>query len=472
MSDTTTTTPTIPVCDLPSFGNDAPDKLLPPWINSAPMEIGHTRIPRLGRTNDIMVLVTGTQEESKEYLIGLAVSSAIIFIVFLVWIVFLCSMKTLGSKRVGFWSGQRKPLPIKPQPKEMGMEDGTNNNSNSNNNLPPPILPSVQMSNYNETWAQPSSLDNSNPQNDPGLENDNNNSAHESWTDHPDLDSNAVVPVAVPPVEGGRTSSFMGERQNNNSITADTPPPQQATATMTLEEWTVLYQRKIYEQRWMKLIVLVASLTVIAMAILMVLRGVRNLKDSASDSQSSLNTAQTLIENGATLIDGLSTYLQQFQINLTTLISSANTACPAQFPNGICANVTDPTTCSSNNTIFTNGTIQTLISTARVTWDETEINLIDRLNDLSSDLLERADSAAHASNTITTFSWLFYVAMGFAIILAVLAFCMIMALLCPLPWILRCLQNRLLLPIFLLCTGLSFTFAIAFLICSLVLADT
>jgi hypothetical protein len=487
----------VPSCDVPVFVDKY--RSLPPFSNTPPIEIAHTGIPRFGFPNDIMLLITGTEQDQQDYVKGIVISSVVVACFFLVWVVALCVLKGMGRKRVGWLSGQRKAL--LPRPKEGGVPaqgeakagqqleeeedgefdggDGGGTDGKDDDGFADAAMPDGDLPNRPSTdpewdgtptdregWGDqvepvPPPPAQSNPQ-DPSVVDDTKDDNGDGTDDIKGGGTDdGAVPVPVPDPPSHTDESW----QDNPPLAAATSATPHA---MTAEEWEVMYKKKMCEQRWMKMVVFVACVTVISMAILMAVRGIRNLKGSVSYSQSSLGYAEDLIEQGATVVDNLAGFLTDLHDDAENLVEQANTICPNGRPEGICTDLTDPATCNET-AIFANNTMQKLITAVSSDWDEDVVNRLDRL---SSDLREKAETAQWASNTITTFQWVFYVALAFAIVLAVLALCMILALFLPLPWILRCLQNRCLLPIFLGCTALSFIFAITFLICTLVLGDT
>lgn len=93
------------------------DDYVPPKFENTPaIEFVHTKVPRLGNTNDIAKLAFGTQDEQKDYLKGLVASSILMFGVFVFWSCLLLFFKCRGRERYGWLSGRRNP--ITPQPLE------------------------------------------------------------------------------------------------------------------------------------------------------------------------------------------------------------------------------------------------------------------------------------------------------------------------------------------------------------------
>ena len=77
----------------------------PAFENTAAIEWMHSQPPRFGHSNDLLVVIEGSEEEQKDYLKGLILSSIVMFCLFLVWTIVLITCKILGANRVGILSG-------------------------------------------------------------------------------------------------------------------------------------------------------------------------------------------------------------------------------------------------------------------------------------------------------------------------------------------------------------------------------
>jgi hypothetical protein len=254
----------------------------------------------------------------------------------------------------------------------------------------------------------------------------------------------------------------------------NTDPPQESSTDSnkppeTMQEWDELYHKKIKQQRWMKGVVIVSCLMVIAMAVLMATKGVRSLEGSLDYGKVSINYAAYLLEGGSQVVAFLSNFLKQFQTDMKKLLNETNTVCPTVQP-FLCGDLADVTTCNTTQ-IFDDkfaDAFENLVGVFGRDWEITK-----RLDSLVEDLEDMQNTADRANNQLSTIDWVFYVAVVFDLLVGLLAAGMILHLLFPkLPWILKCIQNRFLFPLFLVFVLFSFIFAIAFLIASLALADT
>lgn len=86
----------------------------PGFSNTAAIEWMHTAPPRFGHVSDLNELINGSQEDGKDYIIGLLAPSIAMFCFFSVWITTILLLKCCGRKRVGFWSGSITPVPAEP----------------------------------------------------------------------------------------------------------------------------------------------------------------------------------------------------------------------------------------------------------------------------------------------------------------------------------------------------------------------
>jgi hypothetical protein len=415
MSSSTTTLSSPPenVCQIlftQIFEDPATTQFLT-FENTRAIESAHFGVPRAGHTNDVMKLIFGTQEEAKDYVVGLLVASISVFIFFLSWIAILVTLKLLGSKRVGLFSGRRYPLP--PRPNE-----------------------------------------------DLHLKEEEEDAVKEEQEQEKEEGSPDIV---------GAESAEVDADDDVPASKQDTTPPSTSSIPrrMTVDEWDTLYNKKIKQQRYMKIIVFLAGCTVIAMAIIMAMKGIQSLRGSLTYGKSSLNYAQEIVDRVDNLIGNLLLLLTSFQRDMSKLLNVTNTICPSVRPL-LCNDIYNASTCNTEG-ILPGGVLEDLITTFNTDW-----TFVDRLQEIRVDLHSISTTTEGVSDTISTFDWVFYVAVLFDLLVALLALTMIIQLVfgSKLPWAVRCLHHRFLFPTFLIFVIFSFIFAIAFLIASLALSDT
>jgi hypothetical protein len=96
--------------------------------NTKQIQWVHNNVPRFGKTNDILALVTGSAEEGNDYFIGLLASSIAMFSVFLIWACILLCMKCKGPETFGWFSGRRLPFPPRPNSSKGVVEEPADQN--------------------------------------------------------------------------------------------------------------------------------------------------------------------------------------------------------------------------------------------------------------------------------------------------------------------------------------------------------
>jgi hypothetical protein len=71
-------------------------------------------VPRFGHTNNITAAITGSNEDVKNYVIGLSAASIALFAFFVIWFLIVIAMKCMGFSVVGFFSGSNVRIPPPP----------------------------------------------------------------------------------------------------------------------------------------------------------------------------------------------------------------------------------------------------------------------------------------------------------------------------------------------------------------------
>lgn len=77
--------------------------------------------PRFGHTNDFNALIDGSEEQVKEYALGVLVGAMIILGVAILWFFVIVTLKIVGQKRVGFLAG-RFVRPTSEEDSDEGVE--------------------------------------------------------------------------------------------------------------------------------------------------------------------------------------------------------------------------------------------------------------------------------------------------------------------------------------------------------------
>lgn len=425
----------------------------PSFQNTAAIRMAHWGVPRGRHSRNVLDVVYGTPEQAQDYVIGLFISSILILLLFGGWIIVLIVFKCRGRQKVGWVSGRRQPLPARP-----------NNDPNNNNIDEADGAAEVVVATKEEEAAPNDTTDN--PQKDDGDEEDNIASVM----------SDSVKNVVDQ--ENAFENDDDNERDLKNASTPQSPPTPQ-----TMDEWNDLYASKLKQQRWLKGVVVVSCLTVIVMAILMATTGVQSLRGSLSDGKVSINYAQTIVNAADQTVGQLALLLKTFQTDMQILLGGVNRICP-RVRDKLCETLRDVNTCNTTGLLGNDNTIadqlgETFENLVRIFYQDWKI--VTQLEGFQEDLRRVVYTTEVAEEQISTFDWIFAVAVVFNLLVGLLAMAMIMYL-CfqqrrnsnhrTMPWFFRCMHHRCLFPTFVLFVLFSFIFAIAFLIASLVLSDT
>lgn len=428
----------------------------PAFQNTLPIRMAHRGVPRGGHSNDVLNVVLGDREQAQDYVTGLLISSILILIFFGGWITILILLKCMGRNRVAWLSGKRKKLPAKPT---TVHENDETHNMDTTDEKEKPSNPheegNPQDVDHNNAAAAAAEKEELPPNAEPS----------QVYAEHQD------IAIPAQPKEEYKTVAKTPTEQNDDP-NASTVPPQ------TMEEWEDLFQTKMKQQLWLKGVTIVACLTVIAMAILMATKGVQSLQGSLTYGTNSVRYAQVLLNAADHTVGGLSLFLKTFQSDMQTFLIDINQICP-NVKTFICENLMDVGTCNTTGIFGDTEQGQELSETFEelVQFFYQDWTIVTQLEDLRRDLQNVARSASHVEEQISTIDWVFYIAIFFDLLVALMALVMIVHLLLQreqrqCPWFVNCMHHRCLFPVYILFVLFSFIFAIAFLITSLVLSDT
>jgi hypothetical protein len=123
--------------DLCVFTEESFSAWSPPQVfeNTRATEFAHDQVPRFGKPKDVLLFVIGSEDERKEYLLGLLSSSIAIFSLLLVWTSLLVYFQRAGPERYGWLSGRRVMPPNRKTEKatdDAGLELVENHNQDNN----------------------------------------------------------------------------------------------------------------------------------------------------------------------------------------------------------------------------------------------------------------------------------------------------------------------------------------------------
>ena len=90
-----------PLINFTANSSYSPEEYVPP------KHISNTHNqPRFGFTNDVGVLLSGSEEQKQEYVKGVLIGAMIILGVAVLWFLVIISLKAMGQKKVGFLAGR------------------------------------------------------------------------------------------------------------------------------------------------------------------------------------------------------------------------------------------------------------------------------------------------------------------------------------------------------------------------------
>mmetsp|Transcript_25883 Transcript_25883/g.71090 ORF Transcript_25883/g.71090 Transcript_25883/m.71090 type:complete len:733 (+) Transcript_25883:343-2541(+) len=463
-------------CTKAIFEDDFDKYWFPPFENTKPIISAHTKVWRAGHNNDILSLVMGTEEDAKSYLVGLVVTSVTVVICFFAWMILLITLKGFGSDKVGFLSGRRAKLPPRP------MEARGDSNA--------------------EAETKPT-------------------------TKKPEKDSNVEeAPLTTSQKVDDGDNGNINEIPKSDDIESDplslSSDEKEKPTLLSTDQWDDLYATKKKEECWMRTIVLIACAVVILMAGIMAQKGVESLKSSLSDGMASITYARTLLDGAEGVVSNLANGLGDFQTDVLDILERSNTElCPNFKPEGICVPYLKKDSCDFTiqldyektitfDRLDVNKTIdvsyeysvnvsdledrikdkigldgrldlrEVFFPSAKLVYREmikvfaANWTFIDRVNAFADTISSVSSLASQTEEQFSAINGVFYVAVVFDVIVALLALCMIVHILAndKLPASVKCIQRRCLFPLFIACVSIAFMFALAFLVASMALSDT
>jgi hypothetical protein len=340
------------------------------FSNTASIVRGHDT-PRFGHVRNITLAMSGSQADAKSYLVGLLSASFVIFFFFVVWMVVVILLKCLGYKIVGCLSGTVR-LPTRPVvPAAEPVLHGENE---------------AETSDHEATNESGNSGDADDPQKDElkHFSPDDGDSHHMVNSDEKATD----IPEQV---QAEKESE--GELANSQSIDME----------LELEEWERHVKATERFLRTIRLTVILSGLCIVAMAILMVVYGVKGLNSSVSDGKSGLVQGENLVYSGVGLIDSYLSHQNATLVAAQEVVAGSNeTICP-QAQEIICSNA--DVDCSALDSF------PPFLTTVSEVYSQ--------LTDTKDDLNEAAALMNDVNEYIDKFTWAFWVAAAMVLLYAV-----------------------------------------------------
>jgi hypothetical protein len=244
-------------------------------------------------------------------------------------------------------------------------------------------------------------------------------------------------------------------------------PPKPSSSS---DEWIPwIKSKKTAERRLsrMRIAVCMCGVVIITSACLMSVKGVANLTSSLDSGTTAIEISQKLARRAIALIDQAVEQSKRTGEAVDSLMVDLNDICPAQRPQGICADINDVTTCDFEG-IFDSPVIESTLRNFKEA--ETSVYFQELIN-ARQDLTDFLGLASDLKDKAESFNAAFYVAMIFSLALTVLCVLIIFGMICRSSRIMLCLQHCIVMPAFTILVIIAFVFSLAFVLGSMTVAD-
>jgi hypothetical protein len=412
-------------CD--AFNREFINSEAEPFHPTKVIERVHRIIPRFGRPSEIELLISGTTEGGVDYLTGIVSASIWIFSFFLIWMISMIVLRFMGFKHAGIYSGSRIQRPRPP---------------------PPPDYPVVE--------PEACSVEEADPQDDGETESDDVIVKEEGYPQESSI-------------RAGDCSDVLSELNDNDALEdeggVDQDADQEEHANQDyvakLREWESRVQ--VYERqlRRMRITVLISGLVIVVSAVLMTVKGVESLDVAVGHTISGLAYTKKLL-------------LEAFALLQNFLLRQAEfTAFRREVVNGFCPLVRQQI-CESLTPAVQNCTYDNLppelIESIRSILETGQESLYSELGKMEDDLVKLAQDMDAYSAIASSFSWAFWMASAFSLLLAALTLILMYGVVLAWQgklkdvWMGTLVRNWLIVPIYAFCVVMSWLFSMVFLI--------
>jgi hypothetical protein len=338
----------------------------PPFQNTISIGGFHNGVPRFGHSNNMSVLIDGSNAEMKDYLVGLTGASIIIFAVIFVWALILLVLKCMGYRLVGWLSGHAVTRPSRP------LRPG-----------------------------------------------------------------------------GGEMELYEKE----------------------VQEWKRVVRRRERRLLFTRITCLLACVFIIVSAVLMCVKGIAGLQGSVNEGRSMLQQGDGLAIEAIDMIDTYRTRQDAAFNDVKEFRDDSNVVCP-NVRAVICTDSSLVETCDFSDIPFGNEMEDAIIASRTI--------LLGEMEDARSDLLQLSSTLQKIDQTIGRYTWAFYVAAGFVILLAIITFFVSLGIIdawrgkvsgtCMRSFR-NCLRSWIILPIFIFFVIMCWIFSMVFVIGTVASAD-
>eukprot|EP00934_Nitzschia_sp_Nitz4_P007545 Nitzschia sp. Nitz4//scaffold1_size375055//99440//101442//NITZ4_000238-RA/size375055-augustus-gene-0.710-mRNA-1//-1//CDS//3329540931//7535//frame0 len=229
-------------------------------------------------------------------------------------------------------------------------------------------------------------------------------------------------------------------------------------------------QMRRNKERWLKFLrscVCFFGLAIIVSSLLMAKNGVKSLTSSLDDSRGSLSIADALADRAIELIDLVAEQNIETGAAVELLLEDINMMCPNLRPDGLCTDLTDPSTCDFDDILDDS----VMISTIKHFQEADESIYYQELISGRADLVQFKDLVKDVDDSAVQFNWALFAAVVGSLTLAGLCLVIVTGVLLRSWTALNCIRNWLVVPTFSVLVVLSFIFSMLFVVGSMVVAD-
>ena len=407
-----------------------------PFRNSDMLLLGRHGVPRFGFSSGIEKTVNGNVDEAASYVTGVVVCSLCIFSFFVCWVVTLILLRCLGPRRVGIYSGVRLPLPRPPEQAETYVQEMDTDGQ-------------INTCNYEAIGKHIESSVHGFDQGKLDLIRETTFDEKRETASNPIHQDDAEF---QPKTVADNSDSLFNER---------------------LKEWEANVTQQKQQLRKVRIAVLVCGSMVVASILTMLVAGIMNLSDSSKAMTVGLDKARNIALSGVLLIEEFLSNQNLFIRNIQSYRATMNGFCP-QVSETVCERLGPISNCK----------FEKFSEQVRVFLWDIYIDLgtyaFFELRSVQKDLVKFAESMSRLQNGVNGFTWAFWTACVWAILLMVFTIFLMYGVLLAwrdarerncFRWVVTLMHHWLVVPLYILFVFLTWVFSMIFVIGTVVTAD-
>lgn len=478
-----------------------------PFENTWFIQQAHTHAIRFGYPSNLTQIIQESSSSSsssttssslKQYAYGATMSSLVLCVFFVLWMLLLLVLRCLGYRRVGFCAGTSMRRPPRPMVEEEEEEEGAivESKEMKDDQLEDEeeivaVSPDITVLSLNDAWKNPQqetsaaaaiTTTNATRQNEGVTEESNQRNTltdqkeqdqeepnqrstktdineQEQEQEHEDLMTPTIILFEDP----------AKNHQNNLHLSPSSPLRSAEEKKMDSEEW-VQWHRKVkireIRLRRTRITVLVCIAVIVAFSIVLLVKGLFQLQAAAESTLTGIEIAMNLSTSAVNLIDEYTTVQSTVLSQVVSVANEIGVATCPRIIQGICSNL-QLTDCSS-------------VASASAQVDDYFQRVGKELYDgqlaqMRSDIVRLGESLAALYNKLEGLHWVFAVATAMTILLVVvtlfIAWGVISAWRGQKHWVTVFVQSWIAVPLFTVLVLVSWAFSLAFIVGAVVTAD-